>query len=38
MSGSGLTTDNDSDNDQLVCNLIDLENESTSGIREILEC
>ncbi|MGE0389508.1 MAG: hypothetical protein AB7P13_05180 [Candidatus Nitrosocosmicus sp.] len=31
-------TDNNSDNNQLVWNLIDSEDESTSGIREILNC
>jgi YVTN family beta-propeller protein len=33
-----ILTDNDRDNDKLVCNLINSEDESTSGIREILNC
>jgi YVTN family beta-propeller protein len=33
-----VLTDNDRDNDQLVCNLVDSEDESTSNIREILDC
>jgi hypothetical protein len=33
-----ILTDNDRDNDKLVCDLIDSEDESTSGIREILNC
>ncbi|HKR74286.1 MAG TPA: hypothetical protein VJR94_09260 [Candidatus Nitrosocosmicus sp.] len=33
-----ILTDNDRDNDQLVCNLIDSEDESILEIREILDC
>ena len=33
-----ILTDNDRDNDQLVCDLIDSEAEYTSNIREILNC
>ena len=33
-----ILTDNDGDNDQLVCDLIDSEAEYTSNIREILNC
>ena len=33
-----ILTDNDHDNDKLVCDLIDSEDESTSWIREILNC
>ena len=33
-----ILTDNNRDNDQIVCDLIDSENEYTSNIREILNC
>jgi YVTN family beta-propeller protein len=33
-----ILTDNDRDNDHLVCDLIDSDNEFTSNIREILNC
>jgi hypothetical protein len=33
-----ILTDNDRDNDQLVCDLIDSEDEYTFNIREILNC
>jgi hypothetical protein len=33
-----ILTDNNHDNDQLVCDLIDLEDEDTSNIRELLNC
>jgi YVTN family beta-propeller protein len=35
---SGILTDDSRDNDQLVCDLIDLEDEYASSIREILNC
>lgn len=33
-----ILTDNNRDNDQIVCDLIDSEDEHTSSIREILNC
>jgi hypothetical protein len=33
-----ILTDNNRDNDQIVCDLIDSEGEYTSNIREILNC
>lgn len=33
-----ILTDGNQDNDQLVCDLIDLEDENTSSMREILNC
>ena len=33
-----ILTDNDCDNDQLVCDLVDSKAESASNIREILNC
>ncbi|MDN5847928.1 MAG: hypothetical protein L0H53_16835 [Candidatus Nitrosocosmicus sp.] len=35
---SDILTDNNRDNNQLVCDLIHSENEYTSNIREILNC